>query len=168
MLLAASKVARLGAARRESELLKRRRIHLPAACRAPAARARLSRCPCRCPASFAPVSSLDTAAFPARLLVCPPQHFYSCVQEITICCFKSSMFKYLPGLCPEKFSISAGKFPRLGLQPVMGFLGSCNLRIGLKFFSTQFLGFKFCVFFSGLTAVKLHVYLVLILALKRT
>ena len=39
---------------------------------------------------------------------------------------------YVPGLCPEKFSISAGKFPRLGLQPVMGFLGRCNLGIGLQ------------------------------------
>ena len=33
----------------------------------------------------------------------------------------------LPGLCPEKFPVSAGKFPRLGLQPVVGFLGRCNL-----------------------------------------
>ena len=39
----------------------------------------------------------------------------------------------LPGLCPENFSISAaGKFPCLGLQSVMGFLGRYNLEIGLQ------------------------------------
>ena len=123
--LAASKVATQGAAQRESVEPSRRPLHLLAACPAPAALARLSRCPCRCPAGFAPASSLDTSAFPAPFLVCPPQHFDSCAGNHHFDAFID--VNYLPGLCPEKLSVSAGKFPRLGLQPVVGFLGRCNL-----------------------------------------
>ena len=127
LLLAASKVARLGAARRASVELLRKTVHLLAACPALEALARLSRYPCRCPAGFAPASNLDTSVFLALFLVCPPQHFDSYARNNHL-----STKMYVPGLCPEKFSISAGKFPRLGLQPVMGFLGRCNLGIGLQ------------------------------------